>query len=262
MGRGGIFCHTGRHSRLWKGCFAIKVVILHAMWHIEKHIARREGRMKVEPKDAVYTGMATTSLLALSLAIIGWGVAPLSEQWLGDYHVLADFLLFLLVYGVLSGLLVRLLLRLNPLPNGEFSMDSPHFTRWKLLMMVSDFGRGALLPFTPIFMRPPVAMLFGATVGKNSALGGVMADPFMVSVGNGVILGNGSQVCGNFTTHDKITFGRVTIGDGATVGMNAIVMPGVEIGAGATVLLNSVVMPGTVIPAGEVWRGNPARKWQ
>ena len=171
-------------------------------------------------------------------------------------------MLFLLAYGVLSGLLVRLLLRLNPLPDGEFSMDSAHFTRWKLLMMVSDFGRGALLPFTPMFMRPPVAALFGASVGRNVALGGMIADPFMVSVGHNVILGNGSQVCGNFTTHDKITFGRVRIGDGATVGMNAIIMPGVTVEAGATVLLNSVVMPGTVIPAGETWRGNPARKWQ
>ena len=52
----------------------------------------------------------------------------------------------------------------------------------------------------------------------------------------------------------------VKIGDGATIGMRAVIMGGVTVGAKAKVLANSFVLPNTTIPDGESWAGIPAQK--
>jgi carbonic anhydrase/acetyltransferase-like protein (isoleucine patch superfamily) len=38
-------------------------------------------------------------------------------------------------------------------------------------------------------------------------------------------------------------------------------MGGIDVGDNAKVIGGSMVIPGSKIPAGEIWRGNPARKW-
>ena len=217
--------------------------------------------MKTNPLDYLLSGLFITALLAAALALVGWGLSPLTRATLGDYHVIADFLLLLLAYGLLSALAVRLLLGVRRIEPGEYGMDSPVFTWWKLLTFLYRLGQGALLPFTPVFLKPMVEMLFGARVGANVALGGTIDDPYMVTVGEGAVLGNASLVSANVISHGKISFGRVTIGAGATVGANAVVLPGCEIGDHAVVMGGAFVMAGTKIPAGETWRGNPARKW-
>lgn len=86
-------------------------------------------------------------------------------------------------------------------------------------------------------------------------------DPYMVSIGAGAVLGNGSLVSGNAITNGKLRIGEVRIGAGATVGANSVVLPGCEIGENALVMGGAMLMTDAKIPAGETWRGNPARKW-
>lgn len=52
----------------------------------------------------------------------------------------------------------------------------------------------------------------------------------------------------------------IEIGDGATIGMRAVIMGGVEVGARAKVLASSFVLPNTRIPEGETWAGIPAQR--
>ena len=170
-------------------------------------------------------------------------------------------LLALLVYGLLSAMLVRVLLKIRPMKPGEYSMDSSVFTYWKLLTIVYRLGQGALNPFTPVFVKPLVEILFGARVGADVALGGTIDDPYMVTIGAGAVLGNASLVSGNMVYGGKFVCGAVNIGAGATIGVNSVILPGTEVGENVTLLGGSYVMPGTKIPAGETWRGNPARKW-
>jgi len=217
--------------------------------------------MKTSPLDFVLCGVCITALLAAALALVGFALAPLTVAGLGAYHVVADFLLLLLCYGLLSALLVRVMLAVRRIEPGEYSMDAPVFTYWKLLTILYRLGQSALLPFTPVFVKPVVEMLFGAKVGANVALGGTIDDPYMVSIGEGAVLGNASLVSGNVISNGKITFGRVVIGKGATVGANSVVLPGTEVGENALLMGGAMVMAGTKIPAGETWRGNPARKW-
>jgi carbonic anhydrase/acetyltransferase-like protein (isoleucine patch superfamily) len=179
---------------------------------------------------------------------------------LGDYHVVADALFFLLAYGTISGLLTRILLWLRPLRPGDYAMEESAFTMWKLLTVVYELGRGALLPFTTVFAQPAVAMLFGARIGRNVAMGGRIADPSFVTVGDGAVLGHNSVVTPHSITSGRILLRTVRIGRDATIGVNVVVMAGVDIGEGSVVAAGSVVPPATAIPPGELWGGVPARK--
>jgi len=216
--------------------------------------------VKASYLDFLLCGGAISVILAGTLGLIML-LLPLSIALTAEYHVLIDFLLALLFYGLLSALFVRLLLRFRPMESGEYAMDSPVFTYWKLLTIVYRLGQGALLPFTPVFVKPVVEALFGARVGANVALGGTIDDPYMVTIGDGAVLGNASLVSGNMLHGGKLTCGPVKIGAGATVGVNSVLLPGTELGENVTLMGGSYVMPGTKIPSGETWRGNPARKW-
>lgn len=216
--------------------------------------------MKTSYLDYILSGAIITAILAFSAAVV-WALVPATSPWLGAYHVIVDFGLLLLAYGLVSALAVKLLLRLQPIPDGTHGMDGPVFTQWKLVTVVYRMGQGALAPMTPIFLKPLVDALYGASIGKDVALGGTLDDPYRITIGAGAVLGNASLVSGNYITGGKLVCGPVTIGPGATVGANAVVFPDVEIGAGATVAGGAYVMPGARIPAGETWRGNPARKW-
>jgi serine acetyltransferase len=216
--------------------------------------------LKATGLDYLLSGVAITLLLAA--AILGVFVClPWSKSLFADYHVVTDFLLGLLLFGLFSALLVRILLAFRPMPHGTFDMDSSVFTYWKLITIVYRLGQSALKPFTPVFLKPLIEMLFGARIGRDVALGGVIDDPFMVSVGDGSVLGNASLVSGNYINDGALICGPVTIGKRVTVGANSVIFPNSDIGDDVILAGGSYVMPGTKIPAGETWRGNPARKW-
>lgn len=216
--------------------------------------------MKTSFFDYLLSGAVIVAILAATFALVTL-VVPLSTSLLGEYHVVADLFLGLLLYGVLSAFTIRLMLRIHPLGPGEYSMDSAAFTYWKLITVVRWLGQGALLPFTPVFMKPVVPMLFGARIGANVAFGGAVDEPCQVTIGDGVVLGFGSLVSGNVINNGKLIIGEVKIGNSVLIGVHSVVLPGTEIGDNAVLLNGSYVVPGVKIPAGETWRGNPARKW-
>lgn len=207
-------------------------------------------------RSSLWIGLVLLGALAVTYAFRGQ-----TRSLLGPYHVLADLALGLLSFGLLMAMLVRLLVRVRPIPAGTHSLDSAVFAHWKVLTVLYRLGQGALRPFVPFFLQPVLDGLFGARIGGDVAFGGTIDDPYAVTVGNRVILGHHSLVSGNYLWDGALTTGAVRIDDGATIGAHVIVFPGVHIGAGASVMNGAVVMPGTVIPVGEVWRGNPARRW-
>lgn len=115
--------------------------------------------MKASHLDFVLCGGAISAILAGTLGLLTL-LLPLSIAVAADYHIVVDFLLALLFYGLLSALVVRLLLRFRPMEAGEYSLDCPVFTYWKLLTILHRLGQGALLPFTPVFLKPLVEALW------------------------------------------------------------------------------------------------------
>jgi len=215
--------------------------------------------MHTDAKDFLLSGLAILSLAVLTFLGVRFLVQPLSTV-LGDWHWLVDAPMLLLVYGLLSSLLVRSMLTAFPLRPGEYSMRDTHFTYWKFYTVVHEFGRGALLPFTTVFAKPLVAMLFGARVGRNTAMGGMLVDPPLIAIGDFAILGLDSAIVAHAITSGSIILKEVRIGQGATVGVHAVIMPGVSVGDGAVVTAGSVVTMNTTIPPNELWGGIPARK--
>ena len=215
--------------------------------------------MKSNWIDHALCGIAVACVLAASCGAV-IALQPLSAL-LGRYQLLADAAALPIAYGLLSAATVAAMLKLRPMPCGEHPMDSPAATYWKLITVLCRLGQGALGWCTPFFMQPALDALFGARVGSQLAFGGAIDDPYLVSIGDRVVLGNASLVTGNYLSGGMLVCHPVRIGADVTIGANAIVMPGSTVGERAVVVSGSVVMPGTSIPAGETWRGNPARKW-
>lgn len=216
--------------------------------------------MKTSPIDYVMSTLVLTLIGICSALLSRVFSLELSRPLLGGYFMLADLLIFLLVFGLLSALAARGLLRIRPLGEGLIPMDDPRFTAWKLYTVLYEFGSGALKPLTVMFLRPVVQQLFGATIGKDIALGGKLVDPHMVRIEDGAIIGEGSVVTAHAINSGALLLSRVHVGKKATVGVGAVVYPGVKIGEGAVVAANAVVRAGTIIPAGELWGGVPAKR--
>lgn len=216
--------------------------------------------MKTQPLDFILSACLIGALCWLDYLCVIVGLRPYSANLLGDYHVLADGLLLLLGYGILAVLSARLMLRIHPFLPGTYSMQQAMFTWWKLYTVNYEFGRGALLPFTTVFARPLVAALFGAHIGRDIALGGRLVDPELITIGDEAIIGQDSVITAHAIVSGAIILRPVRIAPRATVGVNAVIMPGVEVGEGAVVTAGAVVTMDTRIPPGELWGGIPARK--
>jgi serine acetyltransferase len=216
--------------------------------------------MKGAPLDYLLSAFALTLVGALSLGVAAGASVLVSRPLAGPYSVLADLLVFLLVFGILCAVAARLVLRGWPLGVGLIPMDDPRFTVWKLYTVLYEFGCGALKPFTVMFLRPLVQQLFGASVGKDIALGGKLVDPHLIRIEDGAIIGEGSVVTAHAINSGSIFLAPVIVGRRATVGVGAVVYPGVVVGEGAVITANAVVRSGTQIPAGEVWGGVPAKR--
>lgn len=217
--------------------------------------------MKASPLDFILSGLLITLLLAATFGVVGFAVLPVSRSWLGEYHVVADVAAGLIAYGLLTALAMRVMLAVRPLRPGTYALDSATCTWWKLITVIHRLGENALTPFVPVFFRPQFYVLFGARIGRDVAIGGTINDPFLVTIGSGVVLGHQSLVSANVISDGKLVLGEVRIACGALVGVNAVVLPGCEMGPRAVLAGGSITVVGTALGAGETWRGNPARKW-
>lgn len=200
-------------------------------------------------------------LAALDALFVYFCFNPLTRKFTGDFHIFTDLAMFLLGYGLLTGMLLHWVLKIFPIRPGTYNMDSPEFFRWKYVTMLIFTADALMQPLVPIAFRPLKLRLFGAKVDGDTAIGGTIESPFLITLGKGSTIGHNSFVTGTVTSLEKFIVGEVKIGKDVTIGMNAVIMPDVEIGEGAVVEIGSVVMPGSRIPPGERWKGNPARKW-
>jgi acetyltransferase-like isoleucine patch superfamily enzyme len=205
----------------------------------------------------LFSGLALTCWLSASAVAQYW--VPYSVPVFGKYHILADFLAFLLGFGLITGAIHAVFLKIYPLKPGVYSMEHPHYWYWKTLMAISQAGRVALLPYTYFLLRPLIARLFGATIGQNVLLGGDLSDPSLTKIGDHSVIGYGAILMCHAITDDHIKIAPIYIGEDVTIGVKAVIMPGVVVGNHASILPNSVVVSGTHIPEREIWAGIPAR---
>lgn len=121
------------------------------------------------------------------------------------------------------------------------------------------------LSFLPFICTTPFINLYyrmmGMKMGDNVVINTTaIADPKMIEVGRRVTLGGSCSIMGHYAQGGYMVIAPTKIGDGATIGLRAIIMGGVVIGEKAKVMAGSFVLPKTVIPPGELWGGIPAVK--
>ncbi|MDP1720347.1 MAG: DapH/DapD/GlmU-related protein [Candidatus Nanopelagicaceae bacterium] len=210
--------------------------------------------MKTSAADFLLSSVCITLLFLL--AIVTAGVLSIDSP----YRALLELGVFLLAYGCYTALLLAVLRRLRPYPLGRFSMESREFTYWKLIAVLTDLAEKALRPFVTVFTQPLIWAAFGADVGKNAAIAGIIRDLPLVQLGAYCTIGQNSVITAHAITHDEIILKPVRIGANAVVGVNCVVMPGVTLGENAVLAAGAVATIGTQIPANELWGGIPARK--
>jgi acetyltransferase-like isoleucine patch superfamily enzyme len=215
--------------------------------------------MKTEFKDYLISTLAIFLILLITLFLINFTTLLISSHF-GELSLLVNVLLFFLFYGLTTALYFRILDKFFPCKEGTYEMNHSQFTLWKHYGVVGELGKLTLKLFFPVFFKPIFYSLLGAKIGKNVAIGGVITDPMLTKIEDNAVLGQDSVVTSHTMVFNVFFLKPVIIRKGATVGINAVIMPGVEVGENSIVAPGAVVEMNTKIPPNEFWGGVPARK--
>ncbi len=204
---------------------------------------------------------ATPGLYALSRVVdatAGWGrlprIAALSVGVFAAYFSYALCVIF--VVGAF-----RLVTRAGT-PLGRYPYYSLKGFQWAsynaliLLVRYTCINFMRVTPFINLFHRM-MGMKLGARVQINTA---VIGDSNLIEIGDDTVIGGDVTLVAHAAERGDLVTGRVKIGRRVTVGLMAVIFPGVEIGDGAVVAANAVLKKGTLIGPGEIWGGVPAVK--
>ncbi len=148
---------------------------------------------------------------------------------------------------------------LKPFKGPYYSVES---IKWYLHNGLTYLVRFTFLEFaTPT----PLSLLFYRMMGMKMGRGVVLnstwiSDPSLIELGDKVTIGGSVTIVAHYGVGGLLVIAPVQIQKNATIGLKATIMGGVTIGEGAKILPNSVVLPKTVVPAGETWAGVPAQK--
>ncbi len=105
--------------------------------------------------------------------------------------------------------------------------------------------------------------LMGSKVGQ-----GVWCDTYWLPESDLIELGDGATVNQGCVVqthlfHDRVlSMDTVTLGAGATLGPNSVILPAASVGRHATVGPVSLVMRGEGVPSRTRWIGNPIGPWE
>ncbi len=115
-------------------------------------------------------------------------------------------------------------------------------------------------PLLPVPLSRVFHQLLGAKFGAGSYSAGIILDPPYVEIGENSIIGFGAVVCSHALEGENVSFENITIGSHVTIGLRAMIMPGVIIEDHAIVAAGALVTKNTHIKSGEVWAGIPAKR--
>jgi hypothetical protein len=227
-------------------------------------------------KNAIHI-VLTMPLYAVGCIMIGVAAAPgvATFEYLTTHLVASSLWLHYLVIGFSLGVsyfaygfsllfvapTMNFILRTNlkPWRGPYYSLEA---IRWFFHNGATYLARYTFLefvtpsPFNILFYR-----MMGMKIGPGSTINSTwISDPSLIELGEKVTIGGSVTLVGHYGQGGYLVLARTKIGNRVTIGLKATIMGGVTIGDGAKVLPNSVVMPKTEIPASETWGGVPARK--
>lgn len=184
--------------------------------------------------------------------------------WTGTHEILLIGIIWLIVFYLLALTVHRLHAWLFPLTSGIYADGSKEEFRYQLqTLFVVTF-------FDPMIHRLPVPLplthllhtMLGMKIGKNTyPSNAILSHPYsMITIGNDCIFGSGSVLAPHIMESGLLGAQPITVGNHVTIGVNAVILPGVTIGDNSVIAAGAVIPKGTIIPANEVWGGVPAKK--
>lgn len=185
-----------------------------------------------------------------------------SLAWTGEFRgIVTSFLLAILAYSLLL-CAYRLLMWFCPLRDGDIAISSRqeflyHIHLLFFLFFFYPVMKSNLLP-VPLLRLFYLAL--GAKLGPNTYSGGILFDPFFIKIGRDSIVGQGAMLIPHVIEGRRLAHYPIQMGDGVTIGANAVILSDVEVGDHAIIAAGSVVPKGTRIPARELWGGMPAKR--
>ena len=201
-------------------------------------------------------------LFILMIAFLGVGrlgsYLPLS----GEFGGIIKVILFYLNMVLCTLITLWAIRKIFPLKEGVFPLEDKNMTFWKLQAFFYIFNLGLFINagILPINLRRLFYLLLGAELGKRVMVGGKILEPLLVKIGDFTQIGEDALITSHTVEKGRVTLGKIRIGKNVTVGVKAVILPGVVIEDGSIIAAGSVVAKGTRIPANEVWGGIPARK--
>lgn len=147
-------------------------------------------------------------------------------------------------------------------PLGSYAYYSGKGFQWAsynaiiLLVRYSCINWLRVTPLICLFHRF-MGMKLGKRVQINTA---VIGDSNLITIGDDTVIGGDVTLIGHSAERGNLVTAKVAIGANVTVGLMAIVMPGVTIGDRAIIAANAFLPKGTVVGPDEVWAGVPAKK--
>ena len=203
-----------------------------------------------------------TLILSMSLALaIVTTSSLLSFIPLGDFRgiiLVAAAVLFLYVYATIF---YRLFLCVMPLKEGYIEEGSREEFGYHvyLLFYLIMFYPLTRSNFIPVPLMRLVYLALGARLGPNTYSSGTILDPPLTFVGTNTLIGQDAVLFSHAIEGRYLSHAAIRIGDNVTIGANSVIMSGVTIGNGAIVAANALVLKETQIEPSEVWGGVPAR---
>ncbi len=147
-------------------------------------------------------------------------------------------------------------------PQGRFPYYSFRGYQWAsynaliLLVRYTCINFMRVTPFINLFHRL-MGMKLGARVQINTA---IIGDSNMIEIGDDTVIGGDVTLVAHSAEHGDLITERVKIGSRVTVGLMAVIFPGVEIGDGAMIAANAILPKDTKVGPYEIWGGVPAAK--
>ncbi len=142
----------------------------------------------------------------------------------------------------------------------------PYYSAESLKWFIHN-GLTYLVRFTFLeFVTPsPLGILFyqmmGMKIGRGVQINSTwISDPSLIDIGDKSTIGGSVTLAAHYGQGGLLVIAPIKIGAACTIGIKATIMGGVTVGDGAKLLPNSVLLPKTIVPAGETWGGVPAQK--
>lgn len=185
---------------------------------------------------------------------------------LGDFVVLAYWALIistsiafamrthLLLFPVYIYFCLLIIGFILPKPReGRFPLKSKEATIW---FFNFQFGRVWTFPpikhliFSSVILRTLFLRACGAKVSMNIGWSTIsdVSDPFMLNIEGHTIIGLKSVISGHIIAKGELILKKITIKEGATVGGNTLVTPGVYIGKDSVVEPSCLLLPNSKVP--------------